>query len=213
MIGLALVVALVMSAVAAASASAAHEWLINGTPITVAKKIHSLGLLLLEDRKATGGAISIHCKTFGTRTVEPGALGLVEKITAELLGTNDKISCSYDKRGVCESSPAPLFLAVNLPWHAELILLGTEVRYRMTSDGVGNPGWKMTCKAFSGTITDECTVSLFSTGLTNVVTGVEASFDARTQQPNCTLGGNGAGIVSGPILMESPSAGEKLTFD
>jgi hypothetical protein len=223
MIGLAIVAVLVMSAVAASSVSAAegHLWLLGGKLIASPVKTHSLGLILLTDENPLGMAslkTAIHCKTFGTRTVGAHRLGLVEKLTAELLGTNDKITCTFDKAGACESSPAPLFLAVNLPWHTELYLLGTEVRYMIASEGAGEPGWRVICKApLLGTITDECKVPLASTGLSNVAGGVEAIFDAKTEQPNCKIGTeavrNSAGLVRGPILMESPSAGEKLTFD
>jgi hypothetical protein len=220
-IGLVLVAALAMSVVATSSASAAHLWLINGKLIASAVKIHSLGLVLLTDENPLGNAslkTAIHCKTFGTRTVGPQGLGLVEKITAELLGTNDKITCTFDKAGACESSPAPLFLAVSLPWHTELYLVGTEVRYMIASEVAGkNAGWKVICKApLLGMITDECTAPLSSTTLINVGGGVEAIFDAKTETADCKIGGeeirNSAGLVRGRVLFESPSAGEPLTF-
>ena len=220
MIGLALVVALAMSAVAAGSASAAHQWLIGGSPIAAATKVHSKGLLLLTDHNPLGNAsleTILHCKGFDAGTVGPGVLDLVESITAELLGTNPRVTCVFDKAGGCESSPAPLALAVHLPWHTALYLEGTEVRDMILPDGAGNPGYKVVCKApLLGMITDECTAPLGSTGLANVAGGVEGIFEAKAQNTNCKIGGeavrNEAGLVRGSTLFESPGAG-KLTFD
>jgi hypothetical protein len=208
---------LAMSAVAAGSASAAHEWLISGSPITTAKKIHSLGLLLLEDSKATGGAVQIHCHGFDAGTVGPGALDLIESITTELLKGSDKIPCSFDKAGACKSNVTPTALALHLPWHTKIILHGTEVRDLILSAGNGEPGWNVTCtNILGGTTEDECLAPEGSTALKNILTaamGVEATFDAGTQKAKCSVGGAGAGIVSGTVFLESPSAGEPLLFD
>ena len=146
-------------------------------------------------------------------------MDLVENITAELLGTNNKITCAFDKQDVCESSPAPLFLAVGLPWRTELYLEGTEVRDHITSETPGGSiGWKMTCKEPSNfSLTDECTGTLASVGLANVGGGVERLFDAKSTPATCKTGIEtgraGAGLVSGTTLMENISSTEKLTFD
>ena len=138
----------------------------------------------------------------------------MEKITAELLGTNDKITCSFDKRGACEASSAPLFLAVNLPWHTELYLLGSEVRYMIMPDGGGNPGWAVTCKTILGALTDTCTVLLGSTEVKNVTSGVLALFDSlsNANPADCKVGAEAVrpkvGLVAGGITFESPPSGE-----
>src|ERR1700704_1680244 len=137
MIGLAVMAALVMSAVAAGSASAAHEWLIGGASIAAPVKVHSLGLLLLADTKATGGEVKIHCHGFNTGTVGPGGHDLIEKITTTLLGTNNKVHCVFDKAGGCKSNSLLLALPVNLPWLTLLHLEGTEVRDLIEKDGGG----------------------------------------------------------------------------
>jgi hypothetical protein len=221
-IGLALVAALVMSAVAVGSASATvlpHEWLINGTLIGSPVKIHSQGLLVLTDDTAPGGATSVHCHGFNAGTVGPHALDLISSITKELLGTLDKIPCNYIKQGACESSPVPLALAVNLPWHTELTLFGSEVRDMIMKDVEGgNPGWSVTCKTLLGTVTDTCTSALNSTRVENVSNGVLALFDATSNAnpAECKVGAEGArkaGLVSGAVLIESPSSTQKLTFE
>jgi hypothetical protein len=217
MIGLALVAALFMSAVAAGSASAAHEWLINGASLGAPVKVHSLGLLLLEDSTAPGGAVKIHCHGFDAGTVGPGALDLVTSITRELLGTNDKIPCTFDKAGLCKSNVTPLALAVNLPWHTEITLINGKVRDMIMSDGNGNPGWLVLCtNIIGGESHDICTRSLISTALANVAGGVQATFDAESGNADCSLNGGElrkeVSRVTGTTLTESPSAGEPLTF-
>jgi hypothetical protein len=223
MIGLALVAALAMSAVAVAGASAAdHLWLINGKLISSPVKIHSKGLLLLTDHNPLNNAsleTVIHCKGFDDGFVGPHALDLVLAITAELLGTNPRITCTFDKAGGCEASPAPLALAINLPWHTEIYLDSAgRVRDMIVSDGAGEPGYKVVCKApLLGMITDECKLPLGSTGLANVAGGVESIFDANSNNTNCKVGTeasrNGQGLVRGFTLFENPSSTEKLTFD
>ena len=222
MIGLALVAALAMSAVAAGSASAAHEFLINGKPIAKATKIHSLGLLLLTDHNPLNNAsleTIIHCHGFDAGTVGPGGLDLIESITAELLGTNDKIHCKFDKAGGCEASSLLLALAINLPWHTAIYLdSGGRVRDMIVADGAGEPGYKVFCNApLLGPIVDECKAPLGNTGLKNVAGGVEGIFDAFSNNTNCKVGTeavrNGQGLVRGFSLLENPSSTEKLTFD
>lgn len=222
MIGLAIVAALVMSAVAAGSASAAHEWLIGGAAIAAPVKVHSLGLLLLADTKAPGGEVKIHCHGFDTGTVGPGAYGLIEKITTTLLGTNERFHCKFDKAGACSEAKTPLLLAlaVNLPWLTLLYLEGTEVRDLIEKDGGGgNSGWKIACtNILGGESVDECTSAPNHVGIHTTISlpdGVELLFDKKTPKATCSVGGAGAGAVEGFDLIESPGAGaaNKLTFD
>ncbi|HWY18657.1 MAG TPA: hypothetical protein VNY27_08105 [Solirubrobacteraceae bacterium] len=223
MIGLAIVAMLVMGAFVALTASAEehgkHVWAINGTPITAAIKLHSLGLLLLEDSKATGGASKIHCKGFDDGYVFPKGLDLVLHIANSLhnalLGIGLKIHCNKVSGG-CESSSLILALAVHLPWLTLLILHGTEVRDLIERDPNGpggNPGWLVSCKApILGTVIDECTAELGSTSVVNVTGGVETVFEKVSPLAECSQGGAGAGKVEGLVLNESPSSTETLTF-
>jgi hypothetical protein len=217
MVGLAVLGALVMGAAAAGSALAAHEWLINGAAIVAATKVHSIGLTLFSDTKATGGEIKVHCRRFYSGTVNPGGLGLVESITAELLKGSDKVPCTFDKVGACKSNVTPTVLALHLPWKTEFVLSGTEVRYLILADGNGEPGWGTTCTNVLGSTTeDDCLAEPgrpISASLSNVTGGVLRTLDAQTQALKCSLGGAEAGIAAGTVLIESPSGAEKLTFD
>ena len=215
MIGLAVVAALFMSAVAAGSASAAHEWLLNGASIGAATKVHSLGLLLLTDHTAPLGETLIHCVGYDAGTVGPGAADLVESITKELLGTNNVIECAIVKAGGCKSGTIAKASAIHLPWKTELYLEGTELRDMITEDGTaGQPGWSVTCtNILGGSTTDTCTSTLGSTGVQNVAAGVNTPFEAKSPSANCKVGAeairNGAGLVRGTVLQENP-AGQLL---
>lgn len=214
MIGLALVAAVVMSAVAAGSAMAEHLWLISKAPIASPVKVHSLGLLLLEDK---GSGTKIHCHGNAAGTVGPGSADLTESITKELLGTNDKIPCTFDSAGLCKSNAAVTALAVHLPWKTTIILVGTEIRDLLLGDGAGAPGWKVNCtNVIGGESEDVCTEEagkMATTALANVTEGVLATFDAKTENAGCTIGGKEAGIVRGTVTTYSPSSTEKLTID
>src|SRR5262245_37550995 len=215
--GLTIVAAVALSGVAAPSASAAHEWLINGKPIASAVRVHASSLMLYDDTKSVGGEIKVHCHRFMAAKVGPGASGLIENITAELLGTKNRIHCAFDKAGGCKSNSLLLYLPLNLPWLTLVTLINGHVRDVIEQDpnggATGNPGWKTVCtNVLGGETVDECTAASPSTGLANVAAGVEAKFDAETPQANCSQGGSGAGLVTGFIFFESPSSGETLTF-
>jgi hypothetical protein len=215
-IGLALVAALVMSAVAAGSASAAHLWLINGKLVASPVKVHSHGLLLLTDDTAPGGATQVHCFGYNSETVGPHASDLVETVTSTLLGANKKIPCAFDKQGLCDAT-APTAEAINLPWRTELTLFtGGELRDLILPHGAaGNPGWAVTCHTLLGNMTDKCTSTLGSVKVENVASGVLALFDnvSNAAAADCQLGTGAVrtkvGLVNGDITILSPGA--KLT--
>jgi hypothetical protein len=219
LLGLALVAAFALSAVVASSAFAAHEWLIGGNPILTPVKVHSLGLLLLADTKATGGEVKIHCHGYDTGTVGPGPHDLIEKITTTLLGSNERIHCQFDKKGACRENLAEdllLALPLHLPWLTLIKLINGNVRDLIEKDGSGgNPGWKVVCiNILGGVSVDECTNEVNSVGLANVAAGVEAKFDGETLKANCSIGGANSGAVEGFDLIESPAGGaaNKLSF-
>jgi hypothetical protein len=199
-----------MAAVAASSASA-HEWLLNGKPITTAIKIMSDGLLELEDTKATGGAVRVECRGFDEGTVGPGALDTVTNITSEELKGSKTISCGLVKAGLCKA-PATAE-AVNLPWMTEIYLSSTgQVRDMITPGVAGkNPGWAVTCETILGKTTDTCTIELGSTALVSLATGVDATFEEKSPNANCSVGGTGTGVVRGTDLLLNP-VGETLSF-
>lgn len=222
-IGLAIVAALAMSALAAGTASAEtelHQWLLihdqpNGeqihlllaAPITV----HSEGLVLLEDEKAPGGPVEVHCHGFDAGTVGPHGLDLVESITTELLKGSNKIPCNFVKNGSCLTSTTPTAEALHLPWHTELVLIGGVVHDLILSDGAGIPGWAVTCNTILGSMTDKCEEEPGepnSTVMSNVLgEGVLGKFEpAAGIRAKCSIGGAKAGKVTGTVLTQNPSS-------
>jgi hypothetical protein len=223
-LGLALVAVFMVGAIAASSAMATHQWLINGSPITSRVKVHSLGLLLLADTKALGGEVKIHCHGFDDGWVGPGNIDLILHISASLhgslLGIELMIHCKFDKAGGCSEAKTPLLLAlaVNLPWLTLIKLINGHVRDVIEKDPnanvSGNPGWKVACINILGSETvDECTLAEGHTGLANVAAGVEAIFDTESPNATCTQGGANSGEVRGPVTTFNPSGTEKLTFE
>ena len=188
-----------------------NEWLIDGELIAPPVRVHSLGLLLLEDTKATGGAVSVHCRDFDTGTVGPHGLDLIEKITLELLGTKNEVLCLFDKNGACEAGTMPTAEAVHLPWLTELVLINGQARDLILADPAGpggKPGWKVACKTIIGSTTDECLEEEGRPGSTlmeNTESGVLGKFDAFTPRVKCSIGGKESGKVEGTVLTESPS--------
>jgi hypothetical protein len=210
MIGLAIMAALAMSAVAAGSASAALEWLINGAPITKAKTVESLGTLQLEDHSLLSGNTKVECKGKDEGTVGPGGVDLISKITGH--AGELTVTCTFINTGNCNASPAPLAMAVNLPWKTLLLTEANgEIRDTVESDGNGEPGWEVKCTVGSTVTTDTCTGTT-STGMDNVLgVGVDALFDAKSAHAKCSIGGTGAGVVTGTDVIKNPSPTELLT--
>jgi hypothetical protein len=220
-IGLAIMAALAMSALAAGSASAENwQWLLfhseSGVHLLLNKEelVETEGLVLLEDSKATGGASAVHCHGFDLGTIGPHALDLVLSVTAEALGTKKSIPCTFDKVGACKSGTTPTVEAVHLPWHTKLFELEGKPHDEILGNGAGAPGWAVTCtNILGGKTTDECTEE---TGKPNSplvendgALGVLATFQKEgggSALGQCTIGGAGSGHVTGTVLTKSPSA-------
>jgi hypothetical protein len=201
-IGLALVAAFAITAVAAASASAAPVWKLNGVEIkeAVSVKSKSVGKLKLSD---TGAGTEIECEGTDKGKVGPGGKDEVIEITAT--------GCSFvsAKNGSCEASKPVTAKAVNLPWVTELYEpeVGKIRDHIRAHSGGGAPGWVVECTvAGFFKVQDECTGES-NTAMSNVTGGVDAIFDATTPKANCSIGGTGTGKVEGTDLNENPVAG------
>jgi hypothetical protein len=225
-IGLAIMSALLMSAVVAGSAMAAelHQWLLvhlqSGVHLLLAEpiKVHSLGLLLLTDHTAPNGfggiaEVVVHCHAFNDGTVGPHGLDLVLAITTELLKGSDKIPCNFVKNGACSTGTTPLALALNLPWLTHLYLEGSELRDKILGDGNGPPAWHVVCfNALGGEEKDSCVSEggETSVAVNNVSEGVETVFDALGHNAECSVNGEAfrknAGLVRGLSLTENLSS-------
>lgn len=197
-LGLALVAVFAFSAVAAASAFAENEWLLNGAAVTSKIPVLSEAIeLKLADMK--GGLfleeISVLCSGLDLGTVGPKGEDEVTEIL-NLAGTEKTIKCPASSG--CGEAEATVE-ALNLPWKTKIILKGTEFRDEVGPGTGGGPGYKVTCALG---ITDSCTsptAELSSTKLTNETGGVDSLFEAISEEKpaTCTRGGAKEGLVKG----------------
>jgi len=210
-----------MSVTAAGSASAEtvlhDQWLLyhsqSGIHLLLALpiRVHSLGLILLEDH-GPGAGVRIHCHGYNAGTVGPHGLDLVESITLELLGTHNLILCLYDKvpAFTCNENDMPDVEAINLPWHTQLVLRSGLLLDLILGHGNGRPGYRVTCiNVIGGTTVDTCEEEAgkpAATVMRNELNGVLGEFNTEVSPPaKCSVGGEKAGLVRGTTLTENPS--------
>jgi hypothetical protein len=195
-VGLSLFAVLAFSAVAAASAFAESEWLIDGAVVTAATQSLSEGELLLCDDKGglSGQKVCVHCSGLDVGTVGPGKADKVTEIT-NLAGTSKDITdCTND-----ENCPAPILVeAVHLPWTTEVILSGTTFRDLIGPGTGGEPGYTVSCFGVSDTCTGHTSTLLENKVAEN---DVLALFEPAVEPGTCTRGGAGQGLVEGDILL------------
>jgi hypothetical protein len=204
LVGLMLVAAFAILAVAAASASAL-QWLINGKGLTTATAVKSAGTLLLADLSAPSGGTFIICKGVDTGFVGPGAKDQISTIEAE--------SCKFQegKNGACTASDPVTATGINLPWLTLLLTVGAApgtVRDDIfPHPGGGNPGWSVTCTV-GGIIkvSDECTSGTGSPVVSNLTTGVGETFEP-SETASCSNGNSSSGMVIGTDLTQNPTGG------
>jgi hypothetical protein len=166
--------------------------------------------LELEDSKATGGATAITCVGTGTGTVGANGTDSVKTIKAT--------GCKFvaGKRGSCEESAGVTATARNLGWSTVLEerAVGSEKEVRdvilSLTTGV-NPGYSVECTVGGiFKITDECTGMISTKVRANRAEGtVEAVFDETSEKETgtCTVGGVGAGRVSGTTISKLRNGG------
>jgi hypothetical protein len=212
-------------AVAASAAFAEEtlpaEYLWNGEKIAegvilpiLTENDPSTATLLLEDMKATGGAVAVECSgMFNGEITGPKNAEILE---VESLTGSATIKCAYETKGLCEGTEAEV-KAVNLPWLLEPLLVSTTVFTEMISKGAGaagNPGWTTTCKTIIGNVTDTCTGET-SVIATNVTGGIEGEFSETneeiTKPGECSLSKEKSGLVVGKGLTVD-TAGGTLTL-
>jgi hypothetical protein len=190
-IGLALVAVFAFSAVAAASASAAPEWLVAGakptSPVAVTSKTE--GKLKLTDE---GVGVTVECEGTDKGTVGPKSADTVSTVTP-------KNPCTVTA-GTALCGTTANASALHLSWETSLIEpVAGEIRDEV-KNSTNNPGWKVECLGGLKT-TDECTgdSSTLIHNNTPAAGVVTAEFEAKSAHANCTVGGTGKGKVEGKI--------------
>lgn len=193
--GLAFSAMLLISGLAVANASA-HQWTLNGAPITKAVATHGTGTLELTDTNGfLGSTVTVHCTGTTTGTAGPGAADTTSTVT---------VTACTTVAGICGS---PSAAADNLPWKTELSTVGGVLRDTIRNDGHGAPGYTVSCTVFGSRITDTCTSERGQPKVVALNTSpVTLEFDAGSGTADCSLGGAGAGHVRGDVTVTS-SAG------
>jgi hypothetical protein len=203
-LGLALVAAFAMSAVAATAASAAPVWEeeVGGVfkPITVAKASTSTGTLKLKDTGTLLGESEVECTGTDKGTVGAGSADTITEIKAT--------ECKGIK--VCKApvTAEALNVAPKLAggvWQTALETVGTETRDKVTTtSGTKVVGWTVTCETSFGKQTDVCESASTTTAMTNNANGtVTATFDAKSPSAKCSLGNATSGHVLGTDVLKA----------
>jgi hypothetical protein len=203
LLGLALVAVFAFGAMTAASAFAevGMEWLLHEEAVTAETAVGAImteGLLELTDLKVPiFGSATVDCEGLGEGTIGPNGKDLITSIV-DKEGKNP-LKCTGVK--TCEG--ATEVVPLDLPWETQIILNGTEPRDELLQAGKGEPGYEVVnCKTSLGTQKDDCSGPT-SQKLENMPTesDVLSIFDANSAKGNCTIGGTGAGDITGELLI------------
>jgi hypothetical protein len=204
---LALFAVCAFSAVAASSASAAHQWLKNGAPIVAAQLAITDGLLLLHHTGGLGGTVTVHCDGRFHGTVGPGAVDTITEVwtLTEMIEITSAhpISCTVEVgKNLCPVGslvtvwPDNLSVAGGLVWKTELQLTGTGPIFDDLTGPNNGPGFNVKCSG----ITILCATALDrSQFLSNLATGAMFDFLGELKAA-CNDGGTSTVTGTGEVL-------------
>lgn len=156
----------------------------------------SIGTLRLEDTNILGKKVAVSCTGEGEGSVGPGAFSRVETIK--------NIKCKAGEN--CEKitkEPEPR----NLPWQGDIVETEKETRNYITSANGEGAGWAVTCEVLKFSETDTCTINTGYTTVSNLFTPYHGTtqnvwlqlldYVAAAPHAKCSIGGAGAGVVLG----------------
>ncbi len=198
MVGLCLGVVFALSAVVAASASAAVEWALGGVHVASGMMVSSGGTLKLTDSKVkTLGSITAQCTVVDEGTVGANGVDEIKSIEAKNCTSTNK---------ECKN---PTAKPVGLPWKTQLLEVGGKIDDEISAEKLG---WNVECETILfGKVEDECTRKSTATEVVNVAAGVEAKFsEAVSGKSKCTQSGGETGTVNGTDTSEG---GEKAKLE
>jgi hypothetical protein len=205
-LGLALFAMFAFSVVAASMASAADEWLIDGSPVAALTSVEMTGEFLVGDLLIPLlGSAEIKCNGILDGTV--GAAGESE-ITEMLTGAGFKVGAplvapTLACTNVQNCPESPEFWPVGLPWLGHIELFGTEIDNGIfTLQNEKLLGFEVVChKTVIGTVTDTCVQESFRVTMENMVTPESDVLGTISSErvATCTLGGTFAGDFHTPL--------------
>jgi hypothetical protein len=180
--------------------STATEWGQGGMSLSEAVATKSKGTFKVTAEGEAGAKykIEVECEDSGEGSVDPGVGDEETKWTTS--------KCAPVSGGKCEAGRAEV-IAMDLPWHSELVFSEGTSRDVMTSGGKGTPGYTIKC-IIGGIfkVASECTGTI-ETAMTNVTGGVDATFDGENL--GCTNEKSSMATIEGTQLIEA-SKGSKL---
>jgi hypothetical protein len=180
---------------AVAQAYEGPTWSVGENVVTENVSINSknVGAFIFEHKGGLLGTLKVECSS-GSASGTVGSEGR-DKIT-----TSSVTGCKVVE-GLCMGSVTAT--AIHLPWNTQLEEVGAEIRDKLSSSGAGTPGWEFECSGVKLSCSGETT-----TGINDVLGGVEVVFDSKSTSTSCSDGGTGT--VKGAGLDESPSKETQL---
>jgi hypothetical protein len=189
----------VLSAYAASSTFAAHEWLdLEGAHLTKTVEALTDMLILIHHKPPAilgGGEITIHCtgQLHGNvGTAGKDAVGDVLGLKGELNSIDCEVSTSTNAS--CPAKTLVTAHAVHLPWTTQLVLNGAVIEDELF-ESMHHPGYNFEC----GRISVECTENERLKWIANSTAGAEFEFTGMSVI-NCTDGGPAAVLGKGTLL-------------
>jgi len=205
--------ALALGAVVASSAFAEDVWLVGGVAATL-QLVETSGKLLFRILTPAGNIHFVCSGTFRGFVHEKG-LDLVTEVVGLLTSEKLWISCNLlhgageEELGVCSGSLLILIMAINLPWHTQLLLLsdGTLFVDDFLLETGKTPGYETECTgAFGEKIKQSCEGGFKTDDLVNDSTGVLSSV-LNELSDKCTALGTTAHITTTEPALTKTSLG------
>jgi hypothetical protein len=213
LIGMALVAVFAFSAVVAAAASAAPEWLVKAAAVTGALAVETKGSLLLTDLKASIlGASSVECLSGSLNgTINSAGKDTVTEIvvgTGKSTGnglTGGKLEC----KGVKGCEGTGQVYPIGLPWTTQLTLEGPTI-FDDTTSASGKIGYIVECSIFGIKEEDECTQALGLAAISNMTSETDVLGIVKEENTGeCSLSKEKSGDLLGEGLITTTN-GEAL---
>ncbi len=193
-ISLLVICSFITIATSSAFAEETAQWLVDGSTIALGEKLNVVGTgeLLMEDMNATLKPDILCTEVTGLGWIYSNGEGeAVEGQCGKFESMTSGVTCEKVE-------------PIDLPWLVQLVEMSSGVYLGLgTSDGKGEPGWRLECVALGVKITDVCTNEHATTIITNDTSTEEVEAEAPETDENadeaasCVLGGKEEGLLVG----------------
>jgi hypothetical protein len=180
-----------LASTASAEPTLLAEWLVGGNTVLELTQTKTTGEILLAD---TSNGSDVLCSVILDGSVgSDGEDEITEVLTLSgvVVTLTSPILC--ESGAVCEASPTDIEVAPEgLPWHTLLFLMESNDSFL---DLVFSASYVVKCLVLGLTITDECTTTLATGGVSNATGGVTRAEETLSPLGTCSIGGAGTGEV------------------